>query len=684
MKVSIKNIVDFYEKFPEYRGKILVDTPFGYKKILAAQQTDFSVPVEIHTSRGNVCICSKNHRLKTGYDEKSFANADQLKPGYKVLGRNGLEEIVKIESLEKKIALYDIEVDEVHQYYSNDLVSHNSTLFIDSIVFALFGKTLKNTNNKYIPNRNVDPSLEPYVKLYFSSNGQNYSIKTYGKIVARVMGTIGMELLRLDDDLNVIEDLTQSSVNKTKEYIQENLLGCSFDIFKSSIVISYADFMNFYEGMRKDQKRKYVESLFKLDCFGKMFSMIKGDLNDTKKEAVNVKNEILSTKDLIEDFTNKFNDYAETSKKKKEELKSKIIDKANDIKNLKTQLSSIICESSDALLAQKSDLATMISEITENIMKLEKSKIMKSAQIDKITEMIKEISGMTQGLCEKCTALINSRYDYKSKEDQLKDLNDLIAKIDAKLNKLNEDLQNKKDEMANLKEEIKIHEEEQRKKMNMEMSIDFAKKDLLQLKKQYDEAKANDENPFASLLEKAKTSFQSLKSKLLSFNKNMQHLEVLKEVCSENGIKKFIIKDIVKLLNSLIQKYLNEIGCEFIVFFDETFEFKFLTSTGECEFSSFSAGERQRIQIATILAFRDLILNNNVSSNLLIIDELLDANIDTVCIKNVMGILKKKSIESHQNIFIISHRAELADDESIWDSIIKITKENGKSTYEVK
>ena len=43
--------------------------------------------------------------------------------------------------------------------------------------------------------------------------------------------------------------------------------------------------------------------------------------------------------------------------------------------------------------------------------------------------------------------------------------------------------------------------------------------------------------------------------------------------------------------------------------FDESFDFKFITLNGECEYSSFSAGERQRIQIATILAFRDLILN---------------------------------------------------------------------------
>ena len=128
---------------------------------------------------------------------------------------------------------------------------------------------------------------------------------------------------------------------------------------------------------------------------------------------------------------------------------------------------------------------------------------------------------------------------------------------------------------------------------------------------------------------------------------------------------------------------MNEIGCEFLVYFDETFDFKFITSSGECEFSNFSAGEKQRIQIATLFAFRDLILNGKVSTNIFIIDELLDANVDTACIENVMKILKHKAEESGQNIFMISHRSELADDMSFWNNIIKVTKENQQTKYEI-
>jgi len=46
--------------------------------------------------------------------------------------------------------------------------------------------------------------------------------------------------------------------------------------------------------------------------------------------------------------------------------------------------------------------------------------------------------------------------------------------------------------------------------------------------------------------------------------------------------------------------------------------------------------------------------------------------------------LKRKLNEQSQSMFIISHRSELADNEGYWDNIIKVTKENGISTFEIK
>jgi hypothetical protein len=297
-------------------------------------------------------------------------------------------------------------------------------------------------------------------------------------------------------------------------------------------------------------------------------------------------------------------------------------------------------------------------------------------------------------ICSSILALYNNAYKNKLGRGELSQLLDGIVKSSNDvvfaqgIVKLIDDLNNKLEienhKLDEINSQIEINNINKTKKYKIETNINVLLNEINNLKSSFDEINNNSENPFASLLQNNKQALISLKERLIIYNKNLKHLEVLKDVCSETGVKKFIIKDIVKLLNSLIQKYLNEIGGEFIVYFDETFDFKFLTSTGECEFSNFSAGERQRIQIATILAFRDIILSSKISANIFVIDELLDANVDTICIENVMTILKRKSIELNQNVFIISHRSELADNESIWDNIIKVTKDQGQSTYQIK
>ena len=113
---------------------------------------------------------------------------------------------------------------------------------------------MKNTNNQYLPNRYCDKKLKTYVKLYFEVDGTLYtsecSCKPYVKYVS-------MTLKQFDVQKDEWIDLTQSSVIKTKQYIAETILNCPFELFKSSIVISASDCLNFYEGMTKQQNRKY-------------------------------------------------------------------------------------------------------------------------------------------------------------------------------------------------------------------------------------------------------------------------------------------------------------------------------------------------------------------------------------------------------------------------------------------
>lgn len=561
--------------------------------------------------------------------------------------------------------------------------SGKSTLMVDALSFALFGRTLKNTSNRYIPNRSVSDRLKPSVKLTLRSDGQLYSCEAYGRIVAKVMGNVGMELLRLNEDGSVAEDLTQSTVAKTKQYIQDNILGCTFNVFKSSVIMASADFMNFYEGMNRDQKRKYVESIFSLDCFGEMFSMVKADLNDTKREVTAAKNQLISLSERIDSLKAKSAGYLEDRNARLQELKGRLAGKKAEIIRLKGSLDGAEPDGVDGLKAEKARMEAELTALQRRRGDIEKAMVRLESAVAHNGRMIGQTIGMMEGLCEKCAEFVKGKYGYAKYESE-------NARHKADLGRLSAALSAVDVKATALKEGISATDAaidrgiaERMRRDRVQTLLKCAVGELAELKRKREEYESGDGNPFAGILAEAERESEGVSRRLSGFLGNIRHLEVLRDATSENGVKRSIMKDIVKLLNSLIQKYLNEIGCEFIVYFDETFDFRFITTTGECEFSSFSAGEKQRIQIATLLAFRDLILSGKVSSNVFIIDELLDANVDTACIENVMGILKRKASETGQSVFIISHRSELADNMGFWNSIIKVTKENQQSRYEV-
>ena len=120
-----------------------------------------------------------------------------------------------------------------------------------------------------------------------------------------------MELQKYNAETGEWIDITQSSVIKTRQFIQDDILGCSFDLFKTAIVVSASDCMNFYENMGKQAKRNFIENIFNLNCFGVMFADIKSDLNSLKKELTYTNNEILKSSQRLEQLTIKYQAFDE-------------------------------------------------------------------------------------------------------------------------------------------------------------------------------------------------------------------------------------------------------------------------------------------------------------------------------------------------------------------------------------
>jgi DNA repair exonuclease SbcCD ATPase subunit len=115
-------------------------------------------------------------------------------------------------------------------------------------------------------------------------------------------------------------------------------------------------------------------------------------------------------------------------------------------------------------------------------------------------------------------------------------------------------------------------------------------------------------------------------------------------------------------MNKLINKYLAAFDLFVDFQLDENFN-EVIKSRFRDTFSyaSFSEGEKLRITLSIMLAWRAVAkLRNSVSTNLLIMDETLDGALDAIGIENLIDTLH--SLNSNDNIFVISHRGQMFQD----------------------
>ena len=162
--------------------------------------------------------------------------------------------------------------------------------------------------------------------------------------------------------------------------------------------------------------------------------------------------------------------------------------------------------------------------------------------------------------------------------------------------------------------------------------------------------------------------YNKQKSKL---REDKLYLEAARNMLQDTGIKTKIIKQYLPIMNKLINKYLTSM--EFYVNFslDENFEETIKSRyRDEFSYSSFSEGEKMRIDLALLFTWRAVAkMKNSTNTNLLILDEIFDSSLDGTGTDEFLKILHTLSGE---NVFVISHKQDVLADK--FNSTIRFEK----------
>ena len=160
--------------------------------------------------------------------------------------------------------------------------------------------------------------------------------------------------------------------------------------------------------------------------------------------------------------------------------------------------------------------------------------------------------------------------------------------------------------------------------------------------------------------------------------KEQQEYQTIAEhLLKDSGIKTKIIRQYLPVINKLVNKYLQ--AMDFFVQFDldetfkETIKSRFRDNFS---YSSFSEGEKQRIDLALIFTWRTIAkMKNSANTNLLLLDEVFDSSLDVNGTDYVMSLLN--TIGEDTNVFVISHKGDQLFDK--FRSQIKFEKKNNYS-----
>jgi len=156
---NIITLGECYSLFKAYGDLgIMVNTPFGYYNINACEITEKDAQyLKVVVEDGSYIEGSLKHRVKDKFQQ--FIELESLTIGQLIQTKSGLQKVVSITNDGLREDLYDIEVDIVRQYYSNDIVSHNSVLTVDLLLYLFFNTTTKTQKSEEIFNRFGDSNV---------------------------------------------------------------------------------------------------------------------------------------------------------------------------------------------------------------------------------------------------------------------------------------------------------------------------------------------------------------------------------------------------------------------------------------------------------------------------------------------------------------------------------------------
>lgn len=507
---------------------------------------------------------------------------------------------------------------------------------LDAITFALFGKAFRNINKPLLVNSINNSEL--LVELMFRTNNKQYLIRR------------GMKpnIFEIYENDKLVDQ--QSAVRDYQKYLEETILsGLNEKVFKQVVVIGSADYTPFMK-LKLSDRREVIEELLDIKIFSYMQNLA--------KERITILKDNLKDMDYQVQLNEEKLDFYKKSKQSEQEDRKNKINALKDSIRVELDKLDIIDKSLSQFSIKKSEFETKVigkdiladSIKNLNTLKNDLTYVQKSALKD--ATFFKDNSS-----CPTCKQSIEQDHRRKLFGESKKKLEESKSKIDA----IKIDLQKKADHMSKFEDYVKQINDIEKNIYKLETDKKSVMKYVKKIKTEIEDLKSIDASETQDNTKEIKEYLDTLIEKRRSMLEDFEYYTASLSMLKDTGIKSKIIKQYIPLMNKIINDYLIRFGLPIEFTLDETFN-EIIRSRyrDSFQYNNFSEGEKQRIDLSLLLAWRQLARSKNtVNTNLLILDEIMDSSLDAGATEELLNILLE--MDNKTNIFVISHKSDLTD-----------------------
>ena len=523
---------------------------------------------------------------------------------------------------------------------------------LDALTFALFGKPFRKINKPQLINTVNEKDC--VVEVEFSIGTTNW----------KVIRGIKPNLFEIHKDGSVLNQ--SAAALDQQKWLEQNVLKMNYKSFTQIVILGSSTFVPFMQ-LTASNRREVIEDLLDIRIFSSMNNLIKDKIRVIKEETkvLELKKESLNDKVRMQkNFIEELECRGKENVKQKENKIQELLVEENNLMNDNAFIEEDVFK-----------LNKEIEGVTGATSKLRKLGNLKGKISNKVATITKEHKFFTENtVCPTCDQSIEETF---------------------RINRIN-DAQNKAKELQSGYKELEeaIKEEEERERQFTVLSKEITtlthgisqnntkiagcQRQVRDLESEIQRITDNlaNRNTEHEKLETFKDNLKTTYEDLATKKDKINYYDFSYSLLKDGGVKSKIIKKYLPLINQQVNRYLQMMDFYINFTLDEEFNETVQSPIHEnFSYSSFSEGEKMRIDLALLFTWREVArMKNSVNTNLLIMDEVFDSSLDGFGTEEFLKIIR--FVIKDANIFVISHKESLHDK---FSNVIRFEKIKGFS-----